>query len=81
MTDRIIPDRIKVMITSNGVSLDVTNDIVEWDSLEILQERDGVSGVITSVSFPVKLRGKSMYFIKTLFDNYGLYSTGLLTIY
>lgn len=81
MTDRIIPDRIKVMITSNGVSLDVTNDIVEWDSLEILQERDGVSGVITSVSFPVKLRGKSMDFIKTLFDNYGLYSTGLLTIY
>lgn len=81
MTDRIIPDRIKVMITSNGVSLDVTNDIVEWDSLEILQERDGVSGVITSVSFPVKLRGQSMDFIKTLFDNHGLYSTGILTIY
>ena len=77
----IIPNRIKITLVLGGVTSDVTNDIVEWDSLEILEERDNVSGVITSVSFPVKLRGQGMELMKAAFDKDGLYSTGTMNVY
>ena len=77
----IIPDRIKITLVLGGVTSDVTKDIVEWDSLEILEERDNVSGVITSVSFPVKLRGQGMELMKAAFDKDGLYSTGTMNVY
>lgn len=77
----MIPDLIKITIEIEGITTDVTNDIVQEDSLEILQERDDVSGVITSVSFPVKLRGKGRELLKTAFDANGLYTQGKINIY
>lgn len=77
----MIPNLIKITIEIEGVTTDVTNDIVQEDSLEILQERDDVSGVITSVSFPVKLRGKGRELLKTAFDANGLYTQGKINIY
>lgn len=78
---KIVSDRIKIVLTCNGVQLDVTNDIVEWESLEMLQERDGVSGVINSVTFPMKLRGQGMTLLKASFDELLLYSSGSVSIY
>lgn len=77
----MIPNLIKITIEVEGITTDVTNDIVQEDSLEILQERDDVSGVITSVSFPVKLRGKGRELLKTAFDANGLYTQGKINIY
>lgn len=77
----MIPNLIKITMEIEGVVTDVTNDLVQEDSLEILQERDGVSGVITSVSFPVKLRGKGRELLKTAFDANGLYTQGKINIY
>lgn len=77
----MIPNLVKITIEIEGVTTDVTNDIVQEDSLEILQERDDVSGVITSVSFPVKLRGKGRELLKTAFDANGLYTQGKINIY
>ena len=78
---KVVPERIKIILTCNGVQLDVTNDIVEWESLEMLQERDGVSGVINSVTFPIKLRGQGMTLLKASFDELLLYSSGSISIY
>ena len=78
---KVVSDRIKIVLTCNGVQLDVTNDIVEWESLEMLQERDGVSGVINSVTFPIKLRGQGMTLLKASFDELLLYSSGSVSIY
>lgn len=78
---KVVPERIKIVLTCNNVQLDVTNDIVEWESLEMLQERDGVSGVINSVTFPVKLRGQGMTLLKASFDELLLYSSGSISIY
>lgn len=77
----MIPNLIKITIEVEGITTDVTNDIVQEDSLEILQERDDVSGVITFVSFPVKLRGKGRELLKTAFDANGLYTQGKINIY
>lgn len=78
---KVVSDKIKIVLTCNGVQLDVTNDIVEWESLEMLQERDGVSGVINSVTFPIKLRGQGMTLLKASFDELLLYSSGSISIY
>lgn len=78
---KVVSDRIKIVLTCNGVQSDVTNDIVEWESLEMLQERDGVSGVINSVTFPIKLRGQGMTLLKASFDELLLYSSGSISIY
>ena len=77
----ILADRIKVTLVAGGVTADVMNDVVEWDSFEILQERDDVSGVVTSVSFPLKLRNKGMKLLKSVFDRDGLYASGTLKVY
>ena len=77
----IVADKIKVTMEIGGVVVDATNDIVEWDSLEMLQERDETSGVITTNSFPVKVRGNTMLMLKAAFEADGLYSSGSLSIY
>ena len=77
----IVADKIKVTMEIDGVVVDATNDIVEWDSLEMLQERDETSGVITTNSFPVKVRGNTMLMLKAAFEADGLYSSGSLSIY
>ena len=77
----IVADKIKVTMEIDGVVVDATNDIVEWDSLEMLQERDETSGVITTNSFPVKVRGNTMLMLKAAFEADGLYSSGSVSIY
>lgn len=77
----IVADKIKVTMEIDGVVVDATNDIIEWDSLEMLQERDETSGVITTNSFPVKVRGNTMLMLKAAFEADGLYSSGSVSIY
>ena len=44
----VVENKIRVTLNINGTVADITEDIVDWSSLELLQERDDTSGVITT---------------------------------
>ena len=77
----ILNDLIKVTLSVGGATMDVTDDITEWDSFEILHERDETSGVLTSVSTPLGFKGTGMALLAEAFGKDGLYSSATLNVY
>lgn len=77
----VVENKIRVTLNINGTVADITEDIVDWSSLELLQERDDTSGVITTNSFPVQVTGNAMSMLKAEFEKDGLYSSATILIY
>lgn len=82
MKDNINKPLIKCILTeTGGNSLDVSDYIDEWENLEIVMSRDGLSDVLTETSFPINLIGKGKDFIKDVFSRKGLYGEVILEVY
>lgn len=64
-----------------GDFIDVTQNIENLDSLENVLSRDGVSGVISEVSFEISFVLSAKDFVKDIFFRKGLYGKALLKIY
>lgn len=64
-----------------GDFIDVTQSIENLDSLENVLSRDGVSGVISEVSFEISFVLSAKDFVKDIFFRKGLYGKALLKIY
>lgn len=64
-----------------GNPFDVSDCIDDWESLEVTISRDGTSGAMSEVSFPVNLVLRAREFVKDIFDRNALYSKALLSIY
>lgn len=64
-----------------GDFIDVTQSIENLDSLENVLSRDGVSGVISEVSFKISFVLSAKDFVKDIFFRKGLYGKALLKIY
>lgn len=63
------------------VEYDVTQCITDFDSLEVDMKRDGTSGTISEVSFPINLANAGKDFIKDIFEDKGLYAKAMFFIY
>lgn len=77
----IIPERIKCTILYEGNEFDVTRSVTEWDSLETVFKRDGTSGVLSTVTFPISLITSGRDLVKRLFDARGLYAKAWFNVY
>lgn len=64
-----------------GDFIDVTQNIENLDSLENVLSRDGVSGVISEVSFEISFVLSAKDFVKDIFFRKGIYGKALLKIY
>lgn len=58
----------------NDPVIDATNQIADLETLEHIFQRDKTSGVITDTSFPMEFVKKAGAFIKSKFDQDGLYA-------
>ena len=65
----------------SSVEYDVTQYITDFESLEIDMKRDGTSGAISEVSFPISLADAGRDFAKDLFDRRGLYAGAVFFVY
>ena len=62
-------------------TLDVSSCVENWAELEVSVERDGTSGTMTEVSFPVELVLEGRDFVRGQFRRYGLYADVRFNIY
>ncbi len=62
-------------------ALDVSLWVANWADLEVSMERDGTSGTMTEVSFPVELVLDARDFVREQFCKYGLYADVWINIY
>lgn len=59
----------------------VTKDVKSWEGLEILQERDKLSGVFDEVTFPISFVKKTKRLLENLFEEDGVHSLMYLNVY
>lgn len=60
---------------------DVTNHVDNWDSLEVILSRDNTSGVISEVSFEFEFVDAAREFLRSIFNEDGLYSQVAFTVH
>lgn len=69
------------VIVDSATEIDVTNDVGSWKELEIEQNRENTSGVISEVSFPITFHFKAANLLRQLFQKKKLFAEALFRVY
>lgn len=60
---------------------DITEDVESWHGMETILTRDGTTGVIPEVTFPINMVRKARAMITQLFETYGMYAKADFNVY
>ncbi len=84
MRKSILPPRAKYIISSPTDAfpdLDVSLDVASWEDLDVVLERSMTSGVLSDISFPIKIALKGRELLKSLFEQYQFHAEAVFSIY
>lgn len=84
----IVPPIVKFTLTdmegivsAAGAETDVTNEVGSWKELEVEMERDGTSGVITEVSFPITFHEEAAEVVEGIFNRNEMNGKAVFKVY
>lgn len=84
----IVPPIVKFTLTDTegivsaaGAETDVTNEVGSWKELEVEMERDGTSGVITEVSFPITFHEEAAEVVEGIFNRNEMNGKAVFKVY
>lgn len=84
MRKSLLPPHAKYIIsspTSAFPDLDVSFDVASWEDLDVILERDRMSGVLGHISFPIRIALKGRELLKSLFEQDQFHAKAIFSIY
>lgn len=69
------------LVTEDYGPVDVSKNIVNWSEITTVMSRDGTTGVLTEVSFPIQIALRGADIITEIFNRDGLHAKATFNIY
>lgn len=77
---QITPDKLQFLLTINSISVDITNNVVNWEDVKIDYTRDDLKGVYIDVTNSIDFDGEAYNLLSNLYETYSFNANAIFVI-
>lgn len=77
---QITPDKLQFLLTINSISVDITDNVVNWEDVKIDYNRDDLKGVYIDVTNSIDFDGEAYNLLSNLYETYSFNANAIFVI-
>lgn len=77
---QITPDKLQFLLIINSISVDITNNVVNWEDVKIDYTRDDLKGVYIDVTNSIEFDGEAYNLLDNLYTNNSFNANAIFVI-
>lgn len=77
---QITPDKLQFLLTINSISIDITDNVVNWEDVKIDYNRDDLKGVYIDVTNSIDFDGEAYNLLSNLYETYSFNANAIFVI-
>lgn len=77
---QITPDKLQFLLVINSISVDITNNVVNWEDIKIDYTRDDLKGVYIDVTNSIDFDGEAYNLLDNLYTNNSFNANAIFVI-
>lgn len=77
---QITPDKLQFLLIINSISVDITNNVVNWEDVKIDYTRDDLKGVYIDVTNSIDFDGEAYNLLSNLYETYSFNANAIFVI-